>query len=128
MQPPPAFGGGAPPAGIPFVPPGAGYVPQPAMGTFGATANEIHMQQMQTSEVFKKQDMKPADDDPFRMYWVREYDNTWSQRNRMTIDSGDIGVCRVSCLLLFGKAKKVCSGINHARSVSGIFTLHFIFR
>ncbi|PQE06884.1 hypothetical protein CJF31_00010950 [Rutstroemia sp. NJR-2017a BVV2] len=89
MQPQPAFGGGGPPFG-------AGYIPQPAIGTFGATASEIQMQQMQTSDAFKKQDMKPADDDPFRMYWVREEDNTWSQRNRMTIDSGDIGECRVS--------------------------------
>ncbi|PQE14312.1 hypothetical protein CJF30_00006905 [Rutstroemia sp. NJR-2017a BBW] len=88
MQPQPAFGGG-PPFGA-----GAGYIPQPALGTFGATASEIQMQQMQTSDAFKKQDMKPADDDPFRMYWVREEDNTWSQRNRMTIDSGDIGECR----------------------------------
>ncbi|PQE32255.1 hypothetical protein CJF32_00001011 [Rutstroemia sp. NJR-2017a WRK4] len=91
MQPQPAFGGGfsSPPFGA-----GAGYIPQPALGTFGATASEIQMQQMQTSDAFKKQDMKPADDDPFRMYWVREEDNTWSQRNRMTIDSGDIGECR----------------------------------
>ncbi|KAM3070169.1 hypothetical protein ACMFMF_008522 [Clarireedia jacksonii] len=93
MQPQPIFGGGPPPAGIPFAP-GAGFIPQPAIGTLGATASEIQMQQMQNSDVFKKQDMKPADDDPFRMYWVREHDNTWSQRNRMTIDSGDIGECR----------------------------------
>jgi hypothetical protein len=42
----------------------------------------------------KKQEMKPADDDPMRMYWCRELDNTWTQRNRLTIDSGDIGECR----------------------------------
>jgi hypothetical protein len=42
----------------------------------------------------KKQEMKPADDDPMRMYWVRELDGTYSQRNRLTIDSGDIGDCR----------------------------------
>ncbi|QSZ28928.1 hypothetical protein DSL72_003435 [Monilinia vaccinii-corymbosi] len=76
---------------IPF---GAGYVPQPAMNTFGATSSEIQMQHMQTPDANKKQDMKPADDDPFRMYWVRELDNTWTQRNRMTIDSGDIGSVR----------------------------------
>ncbi|KAA8564142.1 hypothetical protein EYC84_012119 [Monilinia fructicola] len=76
---------------IPF---GAGYVPQPAMNTHGATSSEIQMQQMQTPDANKKQDMKPADDDPFRMYWVRELDNTWTQRNRLTIDSGDIGLVR----------------------------------
>ncbi|KAB8289795.1 hypothetical protein EYC80_010428 [Monilinia laxa] len=76
---------------IPF---GAGYVPQPAMNTHGATSSEIQMQQMQTPDANKKQDMKPADDDPFRMYWVRELDNTWTQRNRMAIDSGDIGDVR----------------------------------
>lgn len=60
------------------------------------------MQQMQTPDANKKQDMKPADDDPFRIYWVRELDNTWSQRNRLTIDSGDIGDVRVSFMLSFG--------------------------
>ncbi|TGO62367.1 hypothetical protein BCON_0020g00400 [Botryotinia convoluta] len=76
------------------VPFGAGYVPQPAMGTYGATGSEIQLQQMQIPEASKKQDMKPSDDDPFRMYWVRELDDTWTQRNRMTIDSGDIGEIR----------------------------------
>jgi hypothetical protein len=28
------------------------------------------------------------------MYWVRELDGTFTQRNRLTIDSGDIGDCR----------------------------------
>lgn len=54
-------------------------------------------QQMQTAvglEMDKPQEMKPSDDDKFRFYWVRELDNTWSQRNRITIDSGDIGDCR----------------------------------
>ncbi|TGO90189.1 hypothetical protein BPOR_0075g00190 [Botrytis porri] len=81
------------------VPLGAGYVPQPAMGTYGATGSEIQLQQMQIPEASKKQDMKPSDDDPFRMYWVRELDDTWTQRNRMTIDSGDIGKIRVSFML-----------------------------
>jgi hypothetical protein len=48
----------------------------------------------QNSNINAKQEMKPADDDPFRMYWVRELDGTWTQRNRYTIDSGDIGDCR----------------------------------
>ncbi|KAF7857302.1 hypothetical protein EAF04_009543 [Stromatinia cepivora] len=76
------------------VPFGAGYVPQPAMNSYGATGSEIQLQQMQTPDANKKQDMKPSDDDPFRMYWVREVDNTWTQRNRLTIDSGDIGEVR----------------------------------
>ncbi|KAK8903830.1 hypothetical protein QC760_007275 [Botrytis cinerea] len=76
------------------VPFGAGYVPQPAMNTYGATGSEIQLQQMQIPEASKKQDMKPSDDDPFRMYWVRELDDTWTQRNRLTIDSGDIGEIR----------------------------------
>lgn len=84
------------------VPFGAGYVPQPAMNTHGATSSEIQLQQMQTPDANKKQDMKPADDDPFRMYWVREIDNTWTQRNRLTIDSGDIGDVRVGfCFFCF---------------------------
>lgn len=69
------------------------------MGTYGATGSEIQLQQMQIPEASKKQDMKPSDDDPFRMYWVRELDDTWTQRNRMTIDSGDIGKIRVSFML-----------------------------
>jgi hypothetical protein len=45
-------------------------------------------------EMNKKQEMKPSDDDPLRMYWVRELDGTYTQRNRLTIDSGDIGEVR----------------------------------
>ena len=41
-----------------------------------------------------KDEMVPADPDPFRMYWVRELDQTFTQRDRRTIDSGDIGDCR----------------------------------
>jgi hypothetical protein len=70
---------------------------QPTYGTYGQTGTEVLVQQMayaQASNINEKQEMKPADDDPFRMYWVREHDGTWTQRNRMTIDSGDIGDCR----------------------------------
>lgn len=76
----------------------AGYhIQQPAFGTIGLTRSEVLEQQISTAEntgMNAKQDMKPADDDPLRMYWVRELDNTWTQRNRVTIDSGDIGECR----------------------------------
>ena len=45
-------------------------------------------------EMDKGQEMKPADDDPLAWYWCREQDGTWVQRNRVTIDSGDIGPIR----------------------------------
>lgn len=72
-------------------------IAQPAIGTYGLTGTEILNQQLATAhglEMNKKQEMKPADDDPYRMYWCRELDSTWTQRNRLTIDSGDIGDCR----------------------------------
>lgn len=53
-----------------------------------------NMGQAQNHDFNKKQEMKPADDDPYRMYWCRETDNSWTQRNRLTIDSGDIGDVR----------------------------------
>ncbi|KAK2626031.1 hypothetical protein QTJ16_004293 [Diplocarpon rosae] len=70
---------------------------QGAYGTWGHTGSEMQMQNMglaQHPDFTKKQEMKPADDDPYRMYWCREADGSWTQRNRMTIDSGDIGDCR----------------------------------
>lgn len=73
------------------------HINQPAQNTFGFTATEVLNQQMATAqglEMNKQQEMKPADDDPMRMYWVRELDGTFTQRNRLTIDSGDIGDCR----------------------------------
>ena len=70
---------------------------QPSFGQFGYTPNEVLVQNMvhaAAPEMSTKQEMKPADDDPLRFYWVRELDQSWSQRNRLTIDSGDIGDCR----------------------------------
>ncbi|RFU34942.1 hypothetical protein B7463_g1381, partial [Scytalidium lignicola] len=76
----------------------AGYhIQQPAFGTVGLTSSEVLQQQITTAAntgMNAKQEMKPADDDPLRVYWVRELDHTWTQRNRVTIDSGDIGECR----------------------------------
>lgn len=72
-------------------------IQQPAMGTYGYTSSELLANQIGIAdnlEMNAKQEMKPADDDPMRMYWVRELDGSWTQRNRMTIDSGDIGKCR----------------------------------
>lgn len=40
------------------------------------------------------QDIKPADPDQFRMYWVRDQDGTYVQHNLLTIESGDIGDVR----------------------------------
>lgn len=81
--------------------PSTGYpafnISQPAQGTYGYTGTEMLMQNMGQAahpDFTKKQDMKPSDPDPYRMYWCREPDNTWTQRNRMTIESGDIGDCR----------------------------------
>jgi len=45
-------------------------------------------------EMDKGQEMKPADDDPMRWYWVRELDGTYTQRNRLTIDSPEFGDVR----------------------------------
>jgi hypothetical protein len=73
------------------------HISQPAHHTIGLTGTEVLNQQLATAqglEMNKKQEMKPADDDPLRMYWVRELDGTYTQRNRLTIDSGDIGDCR----------------------------------
>ncbi|KAI9047974.1 hypothetical protein LZ554_007774 [Drepanopeziza brunnea f. sp. 'monogermtubi'] len=45
---------------------------QPAYNTLGYTAGEMLTQNMglaMNSDANKKQEMKPADDDPYRMYW-----------------------------------------------------------
>lgn len=80
------------------------YMSVPAVGsswpTWGQTGTEVLAQQIsnaQNSKINEKQEMKPADDDPFRFYWCRELDNTWTQRNRLTLDSGDIGDIRWYC-------------------------------
>jgi hypothetical protein len=38
------------------------------------------------TNLLEPQDIKPADDDPARMYLVRELDGNWTTRNRFTID------------------------------------------
>ncbi|CZT48770.1 uncharacterized protein RSE6_09517 [Rhynchosporium secalis] len=82
--------------------PATGYpnfsIHQPDHGaTYGYTGGEMLMQNMGQAvhpDFTKKQEMQPSDPDQFRMYWCREPDNTWTQRNRLTIESGDIGDCR----------------------------------
>ncbi|KAL1882784.1 hypothetical protein VTK73DRAFT_909 [Phialemonium thermophilum] len=61
----------------------------PVLGV-GRTATELTAEQRQFAEangLFQPQDFKPGDDDPTRYYMVREVDGTWTQRDRMTIDS-----------------------------------------
>ncbi|KAG9246939.1 hypothetical protein BJ878DRAFT_494884 [Calycina marina] len=73
------------------------HIRHPACGVLSCNNMEVLNMQIVTAEASdmnKKQEIKPADDDPFRMYWVREEDGTFTQRNRLTIDSGDIGPCR----------------------------------
>ena len=75
-------------------------ITHPPYSTYGQTGYEVLQSQMATAEGLEmnaKQEMKPADDDAMRMYWCRELDGTYTQRNRLTIDSGDIGDCRWYC-------------------------------
>lgn len=45
------------------------------------------------SGVSQPQGMVPADKDGLRDYWCRETNGEWTIRNRVTIESGDIGDC-----------------------------------
>lgn len=61
----------------------------PVLG-IGQTGSEVMAEQMKFAHengLFDAQDFKPKDDDPSRYYMVRELDNTWTQRNRYTIDA-----------------------------------------
>ncbi|KAK3331954.1 hypothetical protein B0T19DRAFT_438834 [Cercophora scortea] len=78
---------GPPPMGLPVH-------PEPAMG-IGLTPNEVDVMNNQIAYdnmVDEPQEFKPADDDPSRMYRVRELDGAWTLRNRFTIDN--LGDCR----------------------------------
>ncbi|KAI0603416.1 hypothetical protein F4775DRAFT_533606 [Biscogniauxia sp. FL1348] len=68
--------------------PGAPPFPPEIMG-IGKTGNEFQAEQAlaaQSNQVLEPQDMKPSDDDPSRMYYCRELDGAWIQRNRYSID------------------------------------------
>lgn len=68
--------------------------PDPVSGQ-GQTTSEIHATQAHfayANNMFEPQDIKPADDDKSRYYFVRELDGEWTQRNRFTIDN--LGDCR----------------------------------
>ncbi|KAI0024713.1 hypothetical protein F4780DRAFT_550975 [Xylariomycetidae sp. FL0641] len=76
-------GNGGPPAPGPVTP-----GPPDVMGV-GKTRFELRSE-LAAAAVFngcnEPQDIKPADDDPSRMYWCKELDGNWTQRNRVAID------------------------------------------
>ncbi|ETS85746.1 hypothetical protein PFICI_03771 [Pestalotiopsis fici W106-1] len=70
--------------------PGGNPNPNPPdiMGV-GRTQGEHNAQllnDMHASSLLEPQEMKPADDDPSRMYLLRELDGNWTKRNRFTLD------------------------------------------
>lgn len=63
----------------------------PALG-IGQTAGEVAAGYMTNPELNEPQDFKPADENPGRMYMVRQLDGQYIQMSRATIDSfGDKG-------------------------------------
>lgn len=44
------------------------------------------LESMHKDNILEAQDIKPADDDPSRMYLCRELDGNWTKRSRFTID------------------------------------------
>lgn len=63
----------------------------PATGV-GQTAGEVAAGFMMNPELNEPQDFKPGDDNPSRMYMVRQLDGQYIQMSRATIDSfGDKG-------------------------------------
>ncbi|RDW65296.1 hypothetical protein BP5796_09988 [Coleophoma crateriformis] len=97
----PALGSSGSFGGVPPVPPGGptmsgAFPPLPPFGPTGLFQDDTLHQQLQAAQnpalkINEDQEMQPADPDKLRVYWVRELDNTWTQRNRATIDSGDLG-------------------------------------
>ncbi|KAK8021252.1 hypothetical protein PG990_006390 [Apiospora arundinis] len=68
------------------IPPGA----YPDIMGVGKTASEQLAETMQAGQeqgAYEPQDIKPADDDPSRMYFCRELDGTVLLRNRYTLDN-----------------------------------------
>ncbi|KAK6078542.1 hypothetical protein SCUP234_06165 [Seiridium cupressi] len=66
-----------------------GMLPPDIMG-IGRTQNEQTcdlLESMQKDNILEAQDIKPADDDPARMYMCRELDGNWTKRSRFTIDN-----------------------------------------
>ncbi|EAQ91028.1 hypothetical protein CHGG_02963 [Chaetomium globosum CBS 148.51] len=75
--------------GVPTQPP---VHVEPAMGV-GLTPNETIAQNMriaQNNQAYEPQDFKPADPNPYRMYWFRELDGHWALFHRRQIDRLDV--------------------------------------
>lgn len=85
--PAPMMGGGGQPA---FMMPGNNtFLPihnEPATG-IGETAGQVAANYMANPELNEPQDFKPADENPSRMYMVRQLDGQYIQMPRITIDS-----------------------------------------
>ncbi|ORY63568.1 uncharacterized protein BCR38DRAFT_486301 [Pseudomassariella vexata] len=65
--------------------------PFPDVMGVGKTAAEVAAEQFNPTlnpEINEPQEMKPADDNPARIYMVRELDGNWIKHNRYTIDHG----------------------------------------
>ena len=76
-------------SGLPAQPP---VQVEPAMGV-GLTPNETIAQNMriaQNNQAYEPQDFKPADPNPYRMYWFRELDGHWALFYRRQIDRLDV--------------------------------------
>ncbi|KAK4123452.1 hypothetical protein N657DRAFT_644997 [Parathielavia appendiculata] len=72
-------------AGLPAQPP---VHVEPAMGV-GLTPNETIAENVriaQNNKAYEPQDFKPADPDPYRMYWFRELNGHWAVFPRRQID------------------------------------------
>lgn len=89
---------GVPPAGpaymaagvgqpAPFAPPGPGLVGGGIeMGKTKAEVDAENQSSALHNQMNEPQDIKPADDDPSRMYWCREHDGEWIPRARFALD------------------------------------------
>ncbi|KAH8673680.1 hypothetical protein BX600DRAFT_433295 [Xylariales sp. PMI_506] len=63
-------------------------IPPDIMGIGKTSSETMHelLESMHKGNLLEPQDIKPADDDPSRMYLCRELDNNWTKRSRFTID------------------------------------------
>lgn len=80
---PQVIGGSTAPESLPH-----GMLPPDIMGigrTHGENTVDL-LESMHSGNMLESQDIKPADDDPSRMYLMRELDGNWTKRSRFTID------------------------------------------
>lgn len=69
---------------------GQGHIPE--VSGIGRTLGEEATRQAEfawQNRLFEPQEIKPADEDPSRMYYCRELDGNWTQRSRFSIDHMD---------------------------------------